>query len=139
MNKKVLVFGTFDGLHKGHKDFLTQAKKYGDNITAVIARDETVEQVKHKKPRFNETTRQETIKPYVNQAKLGTTKKNKAEIILDIKPDVICLGYDQTHFIKQLHELIKEQQLNIQIKTLKPYMAEKYKSSLLNNTTSQQQ
>jgi len=27
--KKILVFGTFDGLHSGHLNFLEQAKKYG--------------------------------------------------------------------------------------------------------------
>ena len=40
--KKVLVFGTFDGLHEGHKDFLRQAKQYGDHLTVVVGRDSTV-------------------------------------------------------------------------------------------------
>ncbi|HLC71304.1 MAG TPA: adenylyltransferase/cytidyltransferase family protein, partial [Candidatus Nanoarchaeia archaeon] len=37
--KTVMCFGTFDILHPGHLHYLQQAKKYGDYLMVVIARD----------------------------------------------------------------------------------------------------
>ena len=50
---KVMVFGTFDYLHEGHKDFFRQAKQYGDELVVVVARDETVKQIKGKLQAFS--------------------------------------------------------------------------------------
>ena len=131
---KVLVFGTFDNLHEGHQNLFKQAKLLGDELYVVVARDNTVREVKNKQTRHSQEERLQKVQnhPLVIKAILGTNKQNKAEIILDIKPDIICLGYDQTHFIDQLHELIQKQQLNIPIHKLKPYKESIYKSSLLN-------
>ena len=46
LRKRVLVFGTFDLLHQGHRYFLTQARRFGDTLIAVVARDEFVEERK---------------------------------------------------------------------------------------------
>lgn len=40
--KKVLIFGSFDSLHKGHLNLFKQARKHGDKLIAVVARDETI-------------------------------------------------------------------------------------------------
>ena len=42
--------GTFDLVHAGHVSYLEQAKKYGDYLIVVVARDETVEEEKGTKP-----------------------------------------------------------------------------------------
>jgi len=47
--KIVLVFGTFDGLHDGHRFFLTEARKLGDRLIASVATDEIVERIKKQK------------------------------------------------------------------------------------------
>lgn len=131
---KVLVFGTFDGLHEGHKDFLRQAKEQGDNLVVVVGRDSTVERVKKKLPKFNENQRLEAIQEtkYVDFARLGNEGVPVYQIIKEIMPDVICLGYDQTHFTEKLEEEIKAMGLDIKIIRLKAFEPEKYKSSLLN-------
>ena len=49
--KTVLVFGTFDGLHDGHRFFLQEARKQGEKLIASVARDEIVERFKKKRPR----------------------------------------------------------------------------------------
>ena len=49
--KKVLVFGTFDLLHKGHKFVFRTAKQFGQ-LYVVVARDTTVK--KHKKIKKSE-------------------------------------------------------------------------------------
>jgi len=56
-HNKIMLFGTFDIFHEGHRDFLRQAREYGDYLIVVIARDETVKNVKGKLPRNNESVR----------------------------------------------------------------------------------
>jgi cytidyltransferase-like protein len=49
-NKKkittVMVFGTFDGIHDGHRYFLNEAKKFGDKLVVAVAKDTTVKTLK---------------------------------------------------------------------------------------------
>ena len=67
---KLLIFGTFDKLHKGHIYFIRKAqeiaeedakKKCGSKDNAelyvVVARDENVKKIKKKVPSDNEMTR----------------------------------------------------------------------------------
>lgn len=131
---RVLVFGTFDGLHEGHLDFLRQAKKCGDYLVVVVGRDSTVERVKRRLPKFTEAERLAAVEqvPEVDFARLGNEGVSPYEVIKEVKPDVICLGYDQTHFTEKLEEKIKEFGLKIEVKRLQPYKPEVYKSSLLN-------
>lgn len=131
---KILVFGTFDGLHEGHIDFFRQAKEHGDYLMVVVGRDSTVFGVKKKLPAQNENERLGAIQKakYVDYARLGNEEVSRYEVIREMKPDVICLGYDQTHFTEKLEEKIKNMGLKIKIIRLKAYKPEQFKSSLLN-------
>jgi len=131
--KKVLLFGTFSGIHEGHINLFKQAKKYGTYLTVVIARDRTVKKVKKKLPLRNEEERLRTLKKYsiINEIKLGY-KNNPYRIIKEIKPDVICLGYDQKAFTKDLkRQLVKMELKKTKIYRLKSYKPEKYHSSII--------
>lgn len=130
--KKVLAFGTFDILHPGHVNFLKQAKKHGDFLIVVVARDATVKKVKGRKPKYSEKKRLAKIKKLeiVNYALLGN-KKGKYSIIEKIKPNVICLGYDQNSFTNGLKQELRKRKIKAKIIRLKPYKAHKYKSSKL--------
>jgi len=132
--KKVLVFGTFDGLHEGHKDFFRQAKGFGDYLVVVVGRDSTVNRVKKRMPKQHENERLDAVQkaPHVDYARLGNEGVSPYEILRDVKPDVICLGYDQTFFVDKLEEKIKEFDLNIKIHRLKAFKPKIYKSSILN-------
>lgn len=129
--KKVLVFGTFDGLHPGHINFFEQAKKLGDYLVVVVGRDVTVNEVKGRFPKRSELLRLKAVQQcqLVNEAMLGNIG-NPYEIIKKIKPDIIALGYDQNSFSAGLPEYIKKEDLKIEIVRLKPYKPETYKSSL---------
>lgn len=133
--KKILVFGTFDGLHEGHKDFFRQAKEHGEYLVVVVGRDSTVLSVKKKLPKQNENKRLEAVQkaPYVDYARLGNEGVSKYEVIKEVKPDIICLGYDQTFFVGKLEDKIKEFGLSTKTVRLAPYKPEIYKSSLLND------
>ncbi|MFZ3100384.1 MAG: adenylyltransferase/cytidyltransferase family protein, partial [Minisyncoccales bacterium] len=89
--KKVLVFGTFDGLHPGHINFFQQAKKLGDELIVVVARDATVEKVKGRRPRKNENARLSDARNagIAGEVLLGNLGDTYA-IIKQIKPDIIA-------------------------------------------------
>ena len=92
-----------------------------------------LEKVKKKKPTNNERKR----KKYVEESRLADevvlgNLKNKYAVIENYKPDVICLGYDQTFFIDELKNKLAEFGLKkTKIIRLKPHKAKIYKSSLL--------
>ncbi|HLD70322.1 MAG TPA: adenylyltransferase/cytidyltransferase family protein [Negativicutes bacterium] len=132
---KVLVFGTFDGLHEGHKDFFRQAREFGDYLTVVIGRDSTVERVKKRLPKFTELERQKAVQEcgLVDEAVLGNEGSDPYKIIEQIKPDIICLGYDQTFFADKLAEELPKRGLEqVKVERLKAHKPEIFKSSLLN-------
>ncbi len=94
--KKVVATGTFDIIHPGHIRFLEEAKKLGDYLIVIVAREKNV---KHKpKPVIPEEQRLlvvRALKP-VDEAILGD-EHDIFKPIEEIKPDVIALGHDQ-HF-----------------------------------------
>ena len=139
MIKKVLVFGTFDGLHEGHKSFLKQAAQFGQ-VTVVVGRDSTVEKTKGRLPKFNESDRLKAIEDsgLVTTARLGNEappgeKLNPYKVIEEIKPDIICLGYDQTHFVDKLEAKLKEMGMDqVKVYRLEAFEPEEYHSSIIN-------
>lgn len=126
--KIVMVFGTFDIFHEGHKNFLIQAKAHGGYLIVVIARDETVKTIKNGGPKNNEYIRLITVKEskIADEVILGDLI-DKYAAIKNNKPHVVCLGYDQNHFTNDLSRLFP----SLQIIRLKPYKQDIYKSSLL--------
>ena len=135
-----MVFGAFDKLHPGHLDFFRQAIKEGNHLTVVVGRDETVFYRKQRLPQESEKARLGKVRqvPGVDYAVLGKPSKRvgeQLEIISKIRPDLICLGYDQEPDALLLRRLLQEQGLgDIKIKTLKPYHPEKFKSSKLKSS-----
>lgn len=121
----VLVFGTFDLFHKGHRFFLSSAKKYGDRLVVIISRDKNVTRFKGKPPCDTERQRQTNVAqhPDVDEARLGYENWNTHKKVLeDIHPDVVCLGYDQRmHIPKGLWTIVR----------IQAFHSEQYKSSLL--------
>ncbi|MCD6477634.1 MAG: FAD synthase [Candidatus Aenigmarchaeota archaeon] len=131
---RVLVFGTFDIVHPGHEFFLKEAKKYGDILEVVVARDSTVKALKGN-PVNDEKKRLVRIKSlsYVDKAYLGY-KRDKYLIIEKLKPDVICLGYDQNSYTRDLKAELRRRGLKTKvIRIRKSFKPEKYKSSKLRN------
>ena len=134
--KKVLVFGTFDGLHEGHLDFFRQAKEFGDYLVVVVGRDSTVLRVKKRLPKNNVQERLKKVqeRTLVSEACLGNEGNDPYKIIKEINPDIICLGYDQTHFTEKLETKLQEMGMgHVKIKRLKAYKPEQFHSSIINH------
>jgi FAD synthetase len=93
-----MASGVFDLIHPGHISYLRQAKAYGDELVVVIASDETVRREKHE-PITPEDMRAKIVgelKP-VDRVVVGHSSGSIFDIVKEIKPDIIVLGYDQ-HF-----------------------------------------
>lgn len=132
-HKTVLVFGTFDIFHQGHKNFLRQARRYGIFLIVVVARDKTVKKIKGKLPKKREKVRLGQVRKsgLADEAMLGSLG-DKYAIIKKIKPDIICLGYDQKVYVDNLPGFLFANSLkNVKIKKLKAHRPEVFKSSLI--------
>ena len=96
-NKTVVIFGVFDGVHDGHLTFIKNAKKQGNYLIAIIARDDMVKKLKGKFPKNNEINRRKKLSKIrdVDSVFLGDSKVETYNILRKINPDIIYLGYDQ--------------------------------------------
>ena len=95
--KTVMAFGTFDVLHPGHIAYLEQAKRMGDRLVVVVARDSSVAIIKGRRPIFGEKERLEIVSSLrvVDKAVLGAevkTEGGRFGIIRRFHPSVIALG-----------------------------------------------
>jgi len=128
----VLTFGTFDIFHPGHQYYLREAKKHGDYLVTIVARDQTVQKIKGKSPRNNENQRKKTVEESTipDKVVLGALE-NYYACIIEQQADIICLGYDQRHLTDGLEQFLKEHGLHIKIIRLDPFQEDTYKSSKL--------
>lgn len=128
--KTVMVFGTFDILHVGHLDLFKQARKLGDYLIVVVARDVNVKKIKQSQAINNETERLELLQHInlIDKAIWGDTR-DVYKVIRTYKPHVIALGYDQKEFTDKLNDKIKEFKLTTKVVRLKPYQPIAKKSS----------
>ena len=124
-----MIFGTFDIVHLGHLNLFRQARKLGDYLVVVVARDKTSKKIKNITLVNNEKERLEFLKNIksIDQAILGD-KIDYYKVIKTEKPDVIALGYDQDNFIDKLEDKIKEFKLNTKVVRMKSHKPEQHKS-----------
>lgn len=127
--KTVMILGTFDIVHHGHLNLFKQARKYGDRLVAVVARDARVKNIKSRESLYTEKERKYFLEQIrlVDKVVLGDTK-DVYKRIREIKPDVIVLGYDQMHFTDKLSEKIKEFRLKTRIVRARAYKSDTQKT-----------
>ena len=129
----VLAGGVYDILHLGHLAVLAEAKTYGDVLVVVVATDVTVETLKGRRPVFPEEDRRalvESLKP-VDAAILGYEDVGMGyeQVIDEVKPNIIALGYDQDSVARTVIELVEKKRRDIRIVRLSKFDKEKYLSS----------
>ncbi|MDO8537731.1 MAG: adenylyltransferase/cytidyltransferase family protein [archaeon] len=130
--KTVLTFGTFDVLHEGHLSYLEQARKLGDRLVVIIGRDKNVKKSKGMLPIMNEKHRLriiQALKP-VDEAILGQDK-DFFQSVINVKPDVIALGYDQKMLESHLIQALAERNFSAKIVRLKPFKEKQHKSTII--------
>ncbi len=131
---RIMVFGTFDGLHSGHLNFFKQAKNLHQSSSLIVSigRDKNVFKIKGKYPDLGEKERMALVKKckLVDKVILSGAKHHLPHII-KICPDIIALGYDQKAYVQNLKKDLKNKGVLVKIVRLKPYKEKKYKNHLL--------
>ena len=116
-----MATGTFDLLHLGHIYYLKEAKKLGNKLAVVVATDATVRNLKHE-PINPEEIRLNLIKELkiVDEAYLGH-EDDMYEIVGEIKPDIIALGFDQKHNENKIKSELKKHKIKAKVLRLSEY------------------
>ena len=131
---KIMVFGTFDVLHKGHLNFFEQARGLSPvpYLIASVARDINVKRIKGAMPKNDENKRLKKVQncSFVDEALLGRERAYLTHILRE-KPAIIGLGYDQKAYTKGLKQELLRKGLKVKIVRLKPFKTHLYKSSKL--------
>lgn len=133
-NKVVLASGVFDLLHLGHVKFLEEAKKTGGKdaeLIVIVARDNTVEKTKGRKPIMSENQRRALVESLkvVDVAVLGFEDFDLEDVIKRIKPNVIALGYDQANMEKKVKKYVNKNNLDVKVTRINKFEEDELDSS----------
>lgn len=130
--KRVVVFGIFDGVHEGHRDFFRQAKGLGDELFVIVGRDAIAQKLKGKNPKYSEQERVKLVgaEPLADKAILGDEQLSTYTVLVRYKPDVVCLGYDQDELDEDLQRWITKQGKKIELHRAKSYQEDTLHNSL---------
>ena len=117
--KIVLAGGVFDIIHPGHINTLNAAKKLGDILVVVVATDKTAIKMKKREPLHSAQLRQELVSSLtmVDLCIIGD-KEDIFKTVDLVKPQIIALGYDQTHQEKSIIEGCKKIHLDVTVARL---------------------
>lgn len=115
----VLAGGVFDIIHPGHIHTLNAAKALGDVLVVVVATANTAVKMKKRRPLHTEEHRQELISSLsmVDLCLVGH-EGDIFKTVEIVKPDIIALGYDQTHQEKFITDGCKSLNLDVRVARL---------------------
>ena len=133
---RIMVFGTFDMIHAGHEDFFRQARGLAEEpyLIVSVATDGNVERIKGKKPRRSQAQRSAALAqhPLVDEAVVGD-EVGYLDHIVDLKPGIIALGYDQTgEYVDTLERDLAQSGLSTKVMRLNAFEPDRQKTSKLN-------
>lgn len=132
---RVMIFGTFDMIHEGHRAFIRQARALAADTYLIVslARDSAAARVKGVRPRMPESERlaQMRASGLCDEAILGDEEGYMPHIAA-IRPDIIALGYDQSgEYVETLEADLHAAGIAARVVRLDPHEPDVYKTSKL--------
>ena len=130
--KRVMVFGTFDIVHDGHRHLLREAAEMGDEVLVVVSRDEHVLELKGTLPMNRLADRIEAIscESEVTEVIAGDDELGSYGVLVEHEPHTILLGYDQDDLKESIATWMGEQG----VKTISCTYASAYMPDLFNTS-----
>jgi FAD synthetase len=118
---RVVATGVFSIIHPGHIMFLEEARKLGDELIVVLARDRVVGLRKGSRY-IPEEQRQHVVSALemVDKAILGD-EQDIYEPIMRLKPDIIALGKDQEFDEQELSSELRKRGLKTKVVRINRY------------------
>ena len=122
-------------MHDGHVFFLNSARELVNELVVVVARDESVMEIKRRPPRTPLEKRIEVLEKsgLADKVVVGDLEKGSWKILHEHKPDVVILGYDQTDLGAALRATRSNLSFSFEIEILGSHHPDKFKSSLINH------
>ncbi len=124
-NQAVLVFGSFDMLHQGHRYFLKSSRKHGQYLWVVLARDEEIVYFKQRSPAWNFEQRKAALieSGLVDQVISSDTQHGTFYVLQNsAKIDKIVLGDGQESLAAALETFfLANEELRCPINYIAPY------------------
>lgn len=132
---RIMIFGTFDMIHKGHESLFMQARSLAKRpyLIVSVARDVSVARIKGAPPRTGEEERRALLAahPLVDEAILSDLDGYMPHIRA-ARPDIIGLGYDQFgEYVDRLEEDLRREGIQAAIVRLAAFEPETYKTAKL--------
>ncbi len=127
----VLAGGVFDIIHPGHIHTLNAAKALGDVLVVVVATDSTAIKMKKRNPIHAQEQRQELVNSLsmVDICLIGQEDDIFKTVNL-VRPQIIALGYDQTHQEKFITDGCKRIKLDAKVARLQSPIPESSSSKI---------
>ncbi|RLI95657.1 MAG: FAD synthase [Candidatus Altiarchaeales archaeon] len=118
---RVVATGVFSIIHPGHIMFLEEAKKLGDELIVILARDKTVG-LKKGSRYIPEQQRLHVVSALkmVDRAILGD-ENDIFKPIMELKPDIIVIGKDQDFDENELKSELRKRGLNTKVVRINKY------------------
>ena len=130
--KRVLVFGSFDPLHEGHKYLFREAKKLGDELLVIVSRDNDIQTQKKRDSFQSEQERLAAVAsdPSVDKALLGDEDPRSYALLTSLSFDVLAVGYDQRPDDATIQSILRQVgKPDVTVVRLQPFKPDQYKSS----------
>ena len=129
--KVVLAGGVFDIIHPGHIHTLNAAAELGNVLIVVVATDNTAVKMKKRKPLHTQDQRRDLVNALnvVDLCIIGQ-EDDIFKTVNMIRPEIIVLGYDQTHQEKAIKAGCKRINLEAKVSRLESPIPDKSSSSI---------
>jgi FAD synthetase len=115
--KVVFMGGVFDLLHPGHIHTLKSAKSYGDVLVVVVATTSTALKLKKNRNIYHDEKHRRELVSSLSFVDLSLIGKEGTlyDTVSFVKPDIIALGYDQSHNEKEIQKNCLERGIKLDV------------------------
>ena len=131
--KRVMIFGTFDGIHDGHRHLVKEAHAFGEEVVAVVARDEHVLELKGQTPDVPLAERLELVQCETDAtlAVVDDEILGSYQVIVEHRPQLLMFGYDQDELMEDVQAWLEDHGVHLECVQASAFMPEVYRTSVI--------